>query len=379
VQATKPEPAPIDIVWRWGYDKLRFNRANIILALGKRRGGKSVLLEGIAENYLASGHKVLDLFGAASGEGLGWLRSPWIKEREPLLIKGQNVDVKCSWHCLAWNELTLKDLERHDIIISASPFYFKTRDFNEEFLASDKILDLLMGRMGWRKYFYIVAREASKLLFSRKKKYEDQLAAKQGAVYLLQESRHYGLAMGLDAQKLTTIDSDIRSLCDYQFFKAQGMYMLPRELWFMFKHLKPGWLKSMPPDHFGILSANGAIGAGVNGMVSWHKGPNENLLNTLGIQVSIGEEAAEPANFRQKGIIRDSEHGRIIRMYHTEDKGMADIAKEIGRSVFIAWREIHNHNDDVTKLQYCPTCLNAKGEFARVLLQPKKRGRKEGQ
>lgn len=373
-QARNTQDNDLEILWLRGYDKIRWSSPNIFLTLGRRGAGKSVLLEVIGEHYLSRGHKILDLFGAASGEGLAWLRSPWVQDRSVLLIKGQKSDLQCSWHCLSWDQLTLKDLERHDIIISASPFYFRTREHNEEFLASDKILDLLMSRQVWHNHFYLIAREASKLLFSRKKKYEDQLAAKQGAVYLLQESRHFGLALGMDAQKVTTIDSDIRSLCDYRIFKSQGSYILPRELWFIYRYLKPGWVQSMPQDSFGILAQNGAIGIGHNKIPPWHKRASEDILKAVGI--TVGDGIAAPTNFKVRDIIRDGEHSEIIRKYQASTSGVQDVANQIQRSTFVVYREITKHNNSVAALQYCPICLNGNGEFSRILLVKKKRGRK---
>lgn len=375
-----PTPQPKDIeqqmeiLWVRGYERIRWNSPNIFLVLGRRGAGKSVLLEVIGEHYLSRGHKILDLFGAASGEGLAWLRSPWVQDREVLLVKGQNADVRCSWHCVSWDQLTLKDLERHDIIISPSPFYFRTRSHSEEFLASDRILDLLMNRQTWRKYVYIIAREASKLLFSRRRKYDDQATAKQGAIYLLQESRHFGLALGMDAQKITTIDSDIRAICDYRIFKSQGSYILPRELWFIYRYLKPSWVQSMPKDSFGILSQTGAIGIGTNYVPPWHHKASEDILAAVGIQ--LGDGIAVPANYRVRDILRGAEHCDVVKKYHDSTSGVMEVAEQIGRSAFVVYREVNRHNNAVAALQYCPTCLNGNGEFARMLVPKKKRGPK---
>lgn len=372
----RPEPTWMEYWWVRGRDKIRYTKddANVILAFGERNAGKSALLECFGEQYLSRGHSVLDLFGASSGEGLAWLRSPWANECEPLIIKGQNMDVKCSWHCLSWNEVTLRDLEKHQIVISAGPLYYRTMSYDEEFPAVEKILSLLVERHGWQKAMCIIIREASRLLFSRKKKYEEQSAARTGAVWLLQEGRHHGLALVADAQKSTSMDTDVRALADFRIFKAQGSCPIPKDYWYIFNELAPHWLRSMRKDEFAILSKNDSIGMGYNHVPSWHKKASENILDVLGIQVSFSTDAPS-ANFRAKNIMRDSEHVSIIKLYKESDSSMDQIGKVLGwASNQVPYREINRHNDSVMQLHYCPTCISGKGEYSRVLLEKKKRG-----
>jgi hypothetical protein len=73
------------ILWAKGNEKIRFNRPDTWFCLGLRGTGKSSLLEHVAEQHLAEGHVVFDLFGSRDGEGLAWLRSPHVKDKQVLL------------------------------------------------------------------------------------------------------------------------------------------------------------------------------------------------------------------------------------------------------------------------------------------------------
>ena len=258
------------------------------MALGIRGAGKSSFLEAVGEHYLANGHNILDLFGARSGEGLAWLRSPWSNEKI-LLIRGEHVDVSCSWNTKSWRSLTLHDLENNRIIISSSPLYY---NISEEFQAVNKIFDLLFSRLGWRRYIYILVREAANIFYSRMKIADNQLLAKNEATYLIRESRHHGLSLAMDTQKNTSIDIDLRALLDYLIIKAQGYMNLPRDLWFIYRYLDPHWIRNMKPNEFAVLTRKGAIGIGAFEYPKWHKRPRENLLKTLGFKIekAIEEE-----------------------------------------------------------------------------------------
>jgi len=290
VQRCSAKPSLIAVKWLRGKEHINFGSKPIVLmALGVRGAGKSAFLEAVAEHFIASGHSVLDLFGARSGEGLAWLRSPWIEELNlpVLLLKGRDVDVTCSWNVKSWDKVTLSEIENYRIIISASPLYI---DRNEEFRAVNHILDTLFTRLGWRRYIYLLVREAANLIYSRFKHKENQLLAKAECVYLIRESRHHGLAMGLDTQKFTSVDVDLRILLDYLIIKTQGAIGLPRDLWWVYSFIKPEWLQWAKPQYFAIVSRRGSIGVGLFEMPKWHKRPRENLLKALGIKV---EKAAD--------------------------------------------------------------------------------------
>lgn len=279
----KIKPSKLYFYWLRGEDPPSFNKPNVFMAVGVRGAGKSSFLEAIGEHYLAEGHHILDIFGARSGEGLAWLRSPWANEiNDILLIKGEWVDVSCSWNIKTWRDLTLNDFEKNRIVISASPLYY---NISEEFQAVNRIFDLLFNRLGWRRYIYILVREAANIFYSRMKIAENQLLAKNEAAYLIRESRHHGLALGMDTQKTTSVDADLRALLDYLIIKNHGYYSLPRDLWWLYRYLDPYWVRNMYPYEFAALSRTGAIAIGYFDYPAWHKRPREHLLKTLGFKI----------------------------------------------------------------------------------------------
>lgn len=282
-------PSKIHVVWRRGFEHISFKQPLVILALGVRGGGKSVFLETVGEHYLANGGNVFDLFGASSGEGLAWLRSPWVEKEDlsVLLITGDDVSVSCSWPTKSWKDMTLSDLERNRIVISSTPLY---SDKNEEFKSAGKLLDLLFQRQGWSQYINMIVRESANLFYSRMKIRQDMLQSKAEGIYLIRESRHHGLSLSMDTQKLTSVDSDFRALCDYIIIKSQGVLSLPSDYRWLYGFYRPEWLRNMKPYQFGILTSKGSIGAGTNGLPFWHKRPREHLLRVLGINIESGVE-----------------------------------------------------------------------------------------
>lgn len=277
----------IRIQWLRGGEDLDLNDPLIFLILGRRGGGKSVLLESLGEAYLESSHNVLDLFGSSDGEGLAWLRSPWVKESDlpVLLVCGEHVKISSKWPSKPWTQLSLQDFEDNRIVISSTPLY--GGDKGEEFGAAGRILDILFqrGAAGWSKKIYVIIREASDLFYSRVKLRATQKDSKAVAIYLMRESRHHGLALGLDSQKLTSVDSDFRQQTDYLILKAMGIDSLPDDLKFTYRYLDPIWLRAMKPWEFGVIAGKGALGLGVNVLNPWHKRDREHILGALGIHV----------------------------------------------------------------------------------------------
>ncbi|MEM4214047.1 MAG: hypothetical protein QXZ28_02530 [Candidatus Methanomethylicaceae archaeon] len=274
-------------MWIRGEEVIDLKQPQVFLALGRRGAGKSALLEALAEHYFAGGNNILDLFGASSGEGLAWLRSPWAREDDrALLLKGNEVDVRSSWDAKSWRNITLNDLENNRLVISATPLY---KDKEEEFVAAGKVLDLLFQRISYSKLIYLLVRESASLFYSRLKIRKSQLEAKAEGSYLIREARHHGLCLALDTQKITAVDLDLRAQCDYIFIKSQGILSLPREWWWLYGYFDPKWISNMPKRDFAIVSAKGHLGVGENELPSWHKGAKESILRALGISVEKGE------------------------------------------------------------------------------------------
>lgn len=152
----------MEIKWVRGNEHIGFSRPNTFFVIGPRGAGKSTLLETLGCYYLEKGHALLDLFGSRDGEGLAWLRSPYAEDKHFLLVHGESVDVSAPCDTKPASKLRLRDLEKYDIIISASPLYLGPDD---EFICAAQLTDRIYKRLTWKRYVYCVVREAANLYY----------------------------------------------------------------------------------------------------------------------------------------------------------------------------------------------------------------------
>jgi len=352
------------ILWVRMNEKITFNRPATWFCLGLRGSGKSSFLEHIGESYLAKGHIIFDLFGSSDGEGLAWLRSPWIEEKRILLLKGENVDVECSFPVKKAEDLTLYDVETHDIIISASPLYLNT---DQEFYNAAKITDLLYRRGHWKRLIYLIVREASNFYYSRLKVSDNQVLAKAQMIYLLREGRHHGIAIGLDSLRFYSIDIDIRNLSDYLVLKSQGVMGLAQDLKWLYNYFNSAIVRYMPPEYFILVTRTGALGLGQFDYPKWHKEEKENILASVGIKVEYGEMPKQAEYRGTFKTVSDDEHAEMIRLYIEEGLSMGAIAEKLGRSSRTPVLQIHKHDEAVKRTGFCPACRRVQGKYQNVL------------
>lgn len=354
------------VEWKRSHDDLNFTRPNVWFSLGTRGSGKSSFLESVAEGYLREGNGVLDLFGSRDGEALAWLRSPWAKNKEILLLKGNNVDVTGSYNVKDVDTLNLSDFEKYDIIISASPLYI---NIDQEFIDAAKIEDLLYKRMHYKKIVYLCCREASNFYYSRLKVSDNQLYAKAQMVYLIRESRHMGIALGLDSLRSYAIDIDIRSLSDYLILKAQGVQGLSKDLRWLYKYIDPTMLRHLSPQRFVVVTKTGAIGYGLFPEVHWHKQEREDILVNVGLKVSYGEVINEGTIKGSYKTVGDREHAEIVSLYTKDRLNMMEISTKLKRSSRTVLMHIDGHNRALRATGECPNCKRVKSEYAEQLAQ----------
>jgi len=350
----------VRVLWVRGNDTIHFNRPHTWFSLGLRGTGKSSLLEHIAEHYIQEGHVVFDLFGSRDGESLAWLRSPHAKDKNILLLKGENVDVECSFPVKSVESASLSDFEKYDIIISSSPLYLNV---DQEFLYAAKLTDLLYKRLHYKRLVYLIVREAANFYYSRLKVSDNQIFAKSQMIYLIREARHVGLALGLDSIRWYAIDIDIRNLADYVILKAQGVQGLAKDLHWLYSYFNPATVRNMPPQYFVIISKTGALGLGEFPYPEWHKKEKENILSNVGIKVEYGEQLFEGEYRGTFRTVSDREHAEMIRLYIEEGLGINKIAEMLGRSSRTPLVQIKKHNKAVERSGFCPGCRRAKSKY----------------
>ncbi|PTD94124.1 hypothetical protein C9439_04185 [archaeon SCG-AAA382B04] len=184
----------------------------------------------------------------------------------------------------------MDDLKKADIFISASPLY---SSMNNEFDSVNQIFDKLWNRTYWNTPIFIIIREAANLLYSRIKVRDNQSMAKAELTYMLRESRHSGLALGLDSTKHTSIDVDVRKLTDYLVLKNLGMYGLPRDLHWIYSVFDPNALQKINPNELGMVTKEGAMGLGTFDLPKWHKREGEHILRKVGVNPKYYESEKE--------------------------------------------------------------------------------------
>ena len=355
--------------WLRGKETISFAAPSTWFSLGVRGSGKSSFLEHVAQEYIERNSVVFDLFGSRDGEALAWLRSPYAQDKKILLLKGDNVDVKASVDVKNVESLKISDVEKYDIIISASPLYLNVE---QEFYNAGKVTDLLYRRIHYRRIVYLLMREASNFYYSRLKISESQTVAKANMIYLIRESRHCGLSLALDSVRFFSIDIDIRSLADFLILKAQGIGGLSRDLKWLYSYVDPHLVRRLKPEHFILLTRRGGISYGSFPEVPWHKKEREDILNAVGVKVEHGEvlqESLLKGTFRTVG---DREHAEIIRLYVEEALGMDSIAKKLKRSPRTPHTHIRAHNQAVMRGGFCSACKRTTSPYYNVVAERKK-------
>jgi hypothetical protein len=358
----------VKLLWVRGNDTISFNRPHTWFCLGLRGTGKSSLLEHIAENYLHEGHVVFDLFGSRDGEGLAWLRSPHAQDKKILLLKGENVDVDCSFPVRSVENVGMEDFENNDIVVSSSPLYLNA---DQEFLCAAKLTDLLYKRLHYKRLVFLVCREAANFYYSRLKVSDSQIFAKSQMIYLIREARHMGLALGLDSIRYYAIDIDIRNLADYLILKAQGVQGLARDLQWLYSYFNPSTVRNMPPQYYIVISKTGALGLGEFPYPEWHKKEKENILSNVGIKAEYGEPTHEGEYRGTFRTVGDKEHAEMIRLYVEEKLGINKIAEMLGRSSRTPLTQIQKHNKCVERSGFCAACRRVKSSLDGELAQKK--------
>ena len=300
------------------------------------------------------------MFGSRDGESLAWLRSPIAKDKKVLLLKGENVDVECSFPVKSAEAVTVQDFEANDIIVSSSPLYL---NMDQEFAYAAKLTDILYKRLFHNKLIFLVCREAANFYYSRLKVSDSQLYAKAQMTYLIREARHMGIALGLDSIRFYAIDIDIRSLSDYLILKSQGVQGLSKDLKWLYKYVSPSLMRYMKPEQFIMLTNRGSIGYGVFPEIPWHKRERENILSDVGIKVEYGEVLKESESKGTFRTVSDKEHVEMVRLFIEENLGFVKMGLRVNRSSATTQEHVNIHNALVRGSGFCTSCRRANGKY----------------
>ncbi len=337
------------------------------MTLGRKRSGKSALLETIAVN---GNGPIFDLYGSRDNEGLTWLRSP-LKDKKILLLHGDNmkVDTNIADTCKV-SEFTLAKLDEYTVIISAGCCYNRIED---EWKSVCKVADQLWHRESWSSSSIVklMIREGSNLLASRDVLGHEQTVAIIKLAYCARELAHSGFQILIDSIRDVGIDKSIRTSSDYIFIKALGVEGLPDEISFLYRYFHPRKVQRMPPDEFRVMSAAGPLGLGTFDLPYWHVHRGENLKGKFDITIKSPEGIIEED--MDLFHTTDNEHARIIELRVTpaEDgkkRSMAKIAAIVIRSSKVVLDQIRLHNENVSSNGVCPRCQSVQGRFQKIVI-----------
>lgn len=344
--------------------KINHARPNRFVISGMPESGKSSLGEVLAVNY----NKILDIFCSRDNEGLGWCRHSKFKQ-DVLFLHGDTVKVSSEWSEIKISQLKLQHLQEHQTIISVPAFYSNLR---EEWNAIAKITGILWRRQNWQDPWFVNVREGTSLLFSRLGLGDNQAQAKAFFIYAIKEFRHCGCAIAVDVIRLHGLDVEVRSIADYTFIKAHGIWGLPKDLNWLYRYYDLFRdIMQMPSWVFIVLSRHGGVGHGTFEYPYWHKEEKENIIQELNIQIEYGDAI----NYGDKrNSISDFEHSKIImaRLSEKESKGTLISMAKLGmggnwefkgekvtllpRSPASIMHEIDQHNKDIAAQGSCQIC-----------------------
>jgi hypothetical protein len=348
----------MQIKWVRGYGTVNLAVPSLWFVQGGKNTGKSSFLEHLAELNLSRGHAIFDVYSSRDGESLAWLRSRWAEQKRILLLKGPGVDVRCSWDVKNADNVTVKDFDSYDLVISSPPLYLS---MDQEYTLLAMVFDkLYTRRLSWNRIIYALLREASGFFYSRLRLLEDQAAAKTQGIFMLREMRHCGLSCGLDAIRLLDLDASVRAISDYLVLKAHGPMTIGAELRWLFRYFTPTSMMAMPQNRFVIITRTGGVGYGSFQMPVWHKRLKENILASVGVRIEYGDVPRQAENRGTYVTVADEEHAQIIDLYLNHGLGMGRIAKQLGRSSATVKNQIDMHNSSVDKLGYCTACRRVK-------------------
>jgi len=338
------------VLWIRGNTFIDFDRPNMFYVIGIRGSGKSNFLEAMGEEYLFNECHVIDLCDARDGEALGWAKK---YPEDVLILHDAFTQVEMKYDHKCFDELKMEDIYSYKVLVNSSLMY---SDFESYLDAVNLILNLLHSyRRHWKKPIYVIIREAQNIVYARLRKTSDQNQAKAQTAYILRESRHVGLATGVDTIRLTSVDVEIRTLADILVIKNMGLFSLPKDIFFLYSFIDPHYFRFMKPHDAILLSKEGCIGFAEIEKVSFHKEEKENILNTLSIKIVKKQDPLKklPGKLKQKIFT----HKKIMDYIEKNPSYTKKrLALNLNLTVITVRTHIQKHDLSVREKGYCEFC-----------------------
>jgi hypothetical protein len=327
---------------------------------GKKRKGKSVVVETLASKY----PKVIDLFGARDNEGLAWCRCEE-KADSILFLKGIGTEIKSKWDSVNTIDVTIEQMQKYKAIISCSAFYQKPK---EEFYAIGVFMEKFYKRIHFdpKDIWSIAIREGANLLYSRQTLGDRQAEAKAQMTYMLREMGHHGIALIIDSIRWRALDIDIRDLADYTLMKGQGITGLPDELKWLYNWYDPYGVMRMGKEKFILISQDGPIGHGSCSYPYWHKEEGEDLLKIFDIEVKYSDAPEQVDNGQNH--MNPYEHAQIIQTRYEKKMSYNKLGIEYSRSTKTIKDTIDRHNRAIQAIGQCELCTGTKSLLNKTLI-----------
>ena len=342
-------------------DEIDFSRPNTYLCVGMRGSGKSSVLETLAVKY----PKIIDLFGSKDHESLAWCKpdSPYHKI---LFIVGDNVTVNSQYPTINYASLTLKDIEKYEVVTTCHAFYNTKAEY---YNAIQSVTSMLCEKRNfWSEPWALVIRESANYIYSRLQVVKDSNMAKADFIALLREARHSGIAVLVDTIRWTSIDKEVRDVSDFMFFKRVGAIGLPTDLHFLYRYVNPRSMMKMWKHVFVLLTGTGAIAIGKFDRPIWHKEEKENILGELNIDIIY----LDSSKITVGPNVTPSEHALIVRTYSEPNSSMGKVSAKLKRSKDTIQRSVKRHNETIEEIGYCLECHSCKEPLEKTKLKSKR-------
>ena len=176
-------------------------------------------------------------------------------------------------------------------------------------------------------------------MYSRLQVVKDTQKAKSQTIEFLRQSRHIGVAVGVDTIRYTGVDTELRGVIDYIFIKGTGIEGLPKDyLRWVYSYIKPRAIDTLHPQYAIVISKQRPMAIFKIEYPWWHKEEKEDILETLDIGIEYNQEEES----KPQGKVTNDIHKRIVELKEKEGKSYMTIASELGlneRTVGVHYRK----------------------------------------